>query len=643
MDSRYPWVMRGAHGRAASLLLALAAAACGSETAHPGVDAGVGGSAGNGGAAGGADGGQAGCLVGERPLEDGGCQPPGVPPERCAEGFVPDGLGGCDPVLPDEPCAPGTMAIPGETVCRELADCGAAPWGNIPIDGEVVQFVDGSYVGGDSDGTAERPWSTIQQGIDVAETGGLVAVAEGSYPEQLVIVSHAVRLWGRCPALVEVTGEDVFSVDVGSETEGSPEAGTEVHTIAISGAGLGIVASDALDVLVDRVWVHDTGDVGLLLADAWGPASVLVSGSLFEANTGAGMLGASASLVIDESVIRDAVVGAGADGRGISVERFSAEGASLALHRSVLERNHAGGLFLGGADAAIDATVIRDTRPATEGSFGLGIDIVRSSTIPSVGSSVEVHRSVISGNRLIGIIAEGSEVLIEDSVVRDTDADPASNATGAGIIAQLATATGARASLTLRQSLIDRNHDVGFGLVSSDALLESVLVRGTQPVPLDGTRGLGMILSYHPELSPEEQASRATIRWSRVEDNRVVGISVVGGALQAESLHVLTTSSLDDGRFGDGVVVLGGPLPASLSLQGSAVESNARAGVANFGAAAAIADTRFDCNAIDLDGEIFITPFSFEDLGGNQCGCGAEPAPCQVASSSLEPPTFGTP
>src|SRR5262245_34829811 len=58
-----------------------------------------------------------GCAAWELALENGGCQPAGIPEEACGKGFVSDGRRGCDPVLPKAACPTGQMAIPGEETC----------------------------------------------------------------------------------------------------------------------------------------------------------------------------------------------------------------------------------------------------------------------------------------------------------------------------------------------------------------------------------------------------------------------------------------------------------------------------------------------------------------------------------------------
>ena len=181
-------------GRAAAVLCASLLAACGGEespgtsaTGDPPPDAGP----------------PTGCAAGERPLDDGSCQNAGVRPDACADGFEADDDGGCTAILPASPCGEGTMAVPGDTECREVAPCGDAPWGDIPVDG-TTRYVDGAYAGGDSDGTSRRPWTTILDALVAAAPDDLIAIAAGSYQEDVLLVSKPVRLWGRCPSMVEI-------------------------------------------------------------------------------------------------------------------------------------------------------------------------------------------------------------------------------------------------------------------------------------------------------------------------------------------------------------------------------------------------------------------------------------------------------
>ncbi|XYI01547.1 right-handed parallel beta-helix repeat-containing protein [Sorangium sp. So ce1128] len=337
------------------------------------------------------------CPPGQLALEDGHCQPAGVPPEACGAGFVADGDGGCAAILPDEECPKGRMAIPGDTSCREVAPCGNGPWGDILVKPNT-QYVDQAYAGGESDGTSARPWTTIQRGIDAAEGGAIVAVAAGSYVEDVVIAGKAVRLWGRCPGLVEIrgTGQQRGAVEV----HRSATAGIEIRSLAITGAQVGMIIRGARDVTIEQVWVHDVVDLGIDVEDAYGPTSVALRGSL-------------------------------------------------------IEQNHDVGVFVAGSDATIEATVVRATQPSSDGTEGTGI-LVRYNLDTDERARVTVRACLVEQNHDAGVLVVGSDATIEDTVVRATH--PSSGGTyGGGIVVHYDPDTGERASVAVRACLVELN------------------------------------------------------------------------------------------------------------------------------------------------------------------------------------------
>lgn len=217
------------------------------------------------------------CPPGERPLKGGGCQPAGVPPEMCGPGFEPDGNMGCNPILPSEPCPFGLIAVPGETECHEVAPCGNGTWGDVPVDA-TTQFVNGAYAGNDSDGSKERPWKRIQDAVNSAEDNAIVAIAEGTYHENLNIDLQSIQLWGVCPRKVVVMGSpwggDVINVS------GVAASGTAIHNLAISGGARGTKVTDAENVTLDHVWIHDTNDSGVDVGPINDPTSVSLTSCL---------------------------------------------------------------------------------------------------------------------------------------------------------------------------------------------------------------------------------------------------------------------------------------------------------------------------------------------------------------------------
>lgn len=634
------------------------------------------------------------CAPGEALLEGGACLPAGVPAEACGEGFKSDGNGGCDAILPADPCPSGQMAAPGETACREVAPCGEGAFGDIPVEPNT-RFVDASYAGNDSDGTADKPFTTIQSAIDDAEEGDIIAIAAGTYSEDLVIQYTTVRLWGRCPGMVEIAGAGgpaAITIAKGAH-------GTELRDIAVRGPDGGLLLSGSKDVVLDRVWIHDTGGRGVEVSDVLGETSLTVQRSLLENAREFGVIAVGVNLTLDAAVIRGTEPAVDQSfGRGLSVQinPGTERRAILSMKKSMVEANHEMGIFVLGSDASIDGSVVRDTKLAADQTFGRGITI-RSDPDTKQRSTATVQASVIERNRESGMLILGSDVVIERTTIALT-APQGDQSGGRGIDIERDVDTGERANVTVRSSLVEDNIQFAIFVLASDAVIESTIARGTA-VAADGVRGAGGI-NIQVDPDTKERAS-AEVRACLVEGNHEMGIFVSGADATIEATAVKNTlpgveqlfgrginvqthpgtdergvatirSSLvdgsremgilflgsegsieqtivrgtlpreSDGGFGDGVAVasfLG--QPASCSIDGSHIESSARAGVASFGASLALGMTMVECNPIALNGEeLNGSDFVFEDRGGNACGCADASDTCIVLSANLEPPTL---
>jgi hypothetical protein len=672
------------------------------------------------------------CPAGEFADADGTCWPAGVPATLCAVGFAHDGDVTCEPTLPADACPSGTMAVPGDAQCREVAPCGDDTWGEIPIEANTV-FVQAGAMGGD--GSQGQPFGTIGQGVAAVPSGAIVAVAAGDYPEDVLISGKAVRIWGRCPSMVTIEGQgDIAAVFL---REGS--SGSEVHDLAIIGPEMGIIASGATGLRFSRLHVHDTAYRGIDIEDPLGPTEATLSDSLFENNTEVAWYVNGASLTVERSLARDVQFNQGV-GRGANAQP-SAGGtpSQLTIMGSVIERVPDNGVLVWGSAVIVDGTVIRDVAPNAEGNFGGGIDATTGQTNGEL-ASLTVRSSLIERTHSVGIIARGVAVDVEGLTVRDVEPEQSTSFGGRGIelrndtiygavgfgsirwsllervvgglqlgpgqwtvegtrvrstksagelgagmiiqddsafvdvlpvaslrgsvvedgttvgvigIGALLTVEGMRVSrvpdwgitiqsgvsrgaMTLSGSLVEDATRMGFNVLGADAVIEDSVVRG---VVAEGIFGRGVNVQWS---LISQQPGVATIRRILVEDVQETGIIVYGGDAFIEDTLVRNATPLPDGTMGDGVSAIGDLYPSSVALSRLRVQGNERAGVATFGASVAIADSTLTCNGFDLNLEsgLISGKGTFDNVGGNVCGCDGDLGDCKVLSANLEPPAL---
>ncbi|HZO14789.1 MAG TPA: hypothetical protein VFB62_16055 [Polyangiaceae bacterium] len=617
---------------------------------------------------------------------DGACIPAGVPSDGCGEGFMHDGDRGCEPILPREPCAPGFMAVPGETSCREVSPCAPGTWGDIPVESNT-EHVDASYPGMDSDGHPLRPWTTIQAAVDDAAAGAIIAVAQGTYLEDVTVSGKSVRLWGVCPERVALVGT-VAALGVHGGADG-----TEVRSLAIRG-DIGVSLTGSLDVLLERVWVDDTASRGVDVENDTGPTSLVLRASLLEQSREFGVFVLGADVTVDASVVRDTQPNAqGLFGRGLNVIT-DARGtpATLSLEGSVVERSHDFAVFVFGSDVTVNASVIRDTRSDAQGLFGRGVNLqmdpmavapstlvlqrslveqsrefglyvagsnatveasvirdtqasapglfgrgahVERDAITGAPSTVLLRTSLLEQNRDFGVFARGSGMTMEASVVRDTQPDMR-GLFGRGLGVQPDPSTATPSTLVLRTSLLERNHDLGLFVEGSDATVETSIVRATA---LDGQGRFGRGVNVRAS-STTGRPSTLVLRASLIEQNHEAGVFVAGASASIESCIVRDTMANAMNLFGDGLMVLSDELAsARATLIATHVDRSVRAGLVAYGAHAAIGGSTLICQAFDFDSELYRgSDAELDDLGGNLCGCPEPTQSCKAVTANLQPP-----
>lgn len=616
-----------------SLSLLLSAGACGGEDA-PSAGSDTGGGAGG---TGGADVVPDPCPPGRVELQDGKCINPGVPAGACGEGFMADNNDGCTAILPAGDCPEGLMAIPGESACREIAPCGDGDYGSIPVDASTI-YVNQSYAGGGSDGSLEKPWTNLIQAVAGAPSGSLIAIAAGKYLGDISL-TKPLRLWGRCPSLVEIKGIGA-SQSVTAVLINAGASGSEIHDLAITSPQRGVTLLGATDVLIDRAWLHDIDRQGIYLPDSLGTNSLTVRRSLMERATRTGIYAGGSALTFEESVLRAMRESSGQLGKGIYIEGTTKDPpvstglAKLTVRRSVIEKSHTMGLHLRGGEGLIESTVVRDTLAETAtGTFGVGVYIDFD---PSTGdpAKASIKTSVIERSVDAGLFIHAATVDVDSTVVRDVASQPGDDRGGRGINIDQDDLNDSNGSdVTIRRSVVERSRGAGVFVSASKALLEATIVRDTDTEP-DGRFGYGITAQ-----SDSNAAVRATLSVlsCRVEKSHTGGITTYGSDTTVEHTLVIDTLAGPDQTYGDGFAALVyGALRGAGSVVKSHITKSARAGIASFGSDVVLKSSILDCNAIHLDGEG--DGYTFEDGGANVCRCAEKATPCKVLSTKLAPP-----
>ncbi len=573
-----------------------------------------------------------GCGSDEVSLPEGGCFSPGVPAAQCGVGFDTDAEGGCLPVLPAEACGDGELAVPGDTECHEIAACGAGPWGEIPVEGNT-QFVDGGYALGDSDGTSERPWATITAAVGAADPGAIVAIASGTYQENVLITAKPLRLWGRCPALVEVVGSPpaIAAIDIrASHTEVRHLAVRTTTSESVPPVVFGVSSSGAEGVVLAGLWIHDTSGRGVSIEDTLGPAELIIQGSLIERTREGGVMALGARLTLAGSVIRDTAPNGTANTRGVSAEINIATDlrGEATIVGSIVEGNEEVGVLVSGSSVTVDDSVVRSTLLLPDGTRGIGIMI---QDFPQGAAVAQIAGSVIDHNRLAGIVASGGDTSVTHSVLAHNESQAWDGLYGRGITCEPSFATGTRGQIDITASLVDGNQEAGVAIFACDADIDATIVRNTRPRSADSTRGRGI----NVQSVDSGERGQVWIGNSVVAQNHGIGILAFESDVTVDHSLVRHTAPLPDGRFGDGLLAMH---DATLGIANTVIVSNARAGIANFGSTVQLQQARFECNPIQLNGEQMDLPFLFSDAGGNTCGCAQQVGDCQVQSTQLEPP-----
>ncbi|MEJ7732338.1 MAG: hypothetical protein WKG00_24430 [Polyangiaceae bacterium] len=395
-------------------------------------------------------------------------------------------------------------------------------------------------------------------------------------------------------------------------------------------------------------------------------AAASISASIVEDVRDLGVTAASSDLTMQDTLVRGTRAGVMGLGRAlnVNVEGATMERSSVTAERCVFEDGEESGVVVESSDAVLRAVTIRGVAPSDYYARP-------GRERPAAGlPDITMESSLVEGAPECGIVLTATDARLRGVRVRDPGAsdDPQ---WGQGIQVESDIDNGAFGEVSLDGVVVERVRGVGIGVYAASASIAGTLVREVAAPPTapvsrsawgpEDRRGSAVVdhllveaadvglIAHAADVTIEhallrglsrglnaQRASTLLARSTRVEGAAEMGVYAGVSELTLEGCAIVGTTANAEGRFGDGLVVVGDGASATISR--TLVDGSARAALLNAGARVAFGDSAFLCSGFDLEGEAFEgTAFRFDHLGGTVCGCGEEVAECQVLSAGLEP------
>ncbi|MDP6931930.1 MAG: right-handed parallel beta-helix repeat-containing protein, partial [Myxococcota bacterium] len=362
--------------------------------------------------------------------------------------------------------------------------CGTGTWGDLETDGDTIYVDASAEIGGD--GSKESPFTVIQTGLDAQDDKAMVAVAAGTYVENLYMDSDhsGVHLAGRCRELVTIDGsegdEEDYETGCGIYLDGRITTTWAVSGLTVTAAPLpgilqvrgsltldrvavtenpyhGIVSETGTLVATDCL-VSDNHQVGVLL---WDTSATLKSVKVLDTQPNAsGEWGVGISMESESSlVVSDGLV-QGNEAWGINVQ----EASTLVATDLVIEDNREMGMLMGTSTATLEQTRVLDTRSRVDGALGVGVWVE--------DSALEAIDSMVQENRTIGIHLSAATVTLDGVQVLDTLPADVYGEWGRGINMQ------SESTLDMTNGLVQDNYGSGITAFESSLILSSSIMQG---------------------------------------------------------------------------------------------------------------------------------------------------------------------
>jgi len=467
------------------------------------------------------------------------------------------------------------MEVIGQSTCQPIGDCGSGQWGKITTTSNTI-YVDQAYRG-IGNGSQARPYTTIGAALASLKGGEHIAVAAGTYNENLAI-ERKVTLEGRCAQMVTIAGSGSAYAALVLKNWAS---GSVVRGVTLKGSGVGLWV-DGVAATAERVAVQGCQRHGVEVEMG---GSLILRRSLVAENREVGIQSKGCKVTVERSVVRDTRPQVNTLKFGYGIEATATTGtggrsSEIILNDSVVSGNRGVGVAISSSKGLVERSVVRNTQELASlkiGGTGIG---TKMSTAVNKPADLTVRDSLVASNRAAGIMVESAKALVERTVVRDTRERVLDRLLGYGIQASIGPGQSWPSELILRRSLITDSHSVGLNIYSSKALVERSVVQNTREQASDKAGGTGIQVLVQPG---QKLASDLTLRDSLVQGNRTAGVIVGSSKGVVERTVVRDTkeqlSNLADGSGINAIFQPNQSEPADLTLRDSLVSGNRAVGL----------------------------------------------------------------
>jgi hypothetical protein len=326
-----------------------------------------------------------------------------------------------------------------------------------PADAKGVVRVSATLGSATGDGSADRPFASIQQGIDAAPEGGAVLVMAGTYKESLRI-GKSVKVLGGLPGCSANEARIILQSTELHAVEIAGASGVVVRGLRIEqpvGAGIAVSGGEARieDSSINGVVADGEEGFGVLATDN---ASIILQNNAISGSALGGVVVRNAKGIILQSQILD-----GKGRGGILLEHAS---GPVTIEKTIVARNERTGIAVLSSKAIILQSEVMDTLGT--GSAGRGEGIIVAEMLEggvSLGvSEATIEGSTISGNDRAGVVFAGDTrgIILQNNIKGNAD----DTSFGAGIWLQ-GNAGGAE-GIEIAGNVVSENHFMGIGVTS---------------------------------------------------------------------------------------------------------------------------------------------------------------------------------